>query len=171
MGGAEQARVIGADGGFDAVQHAFMNLMTFTTLTRRGMPLIRYRMGGRSRFLVGECPCGIKLRTMEKIRGRFSGFVSVGDETLKLPDFDEVLFQIQGLLNFSVTVSGSGGDESLLVEAQMLTDEDSTREVEQTLESLSSKRKIVKCYHNPNEVGSLLKRVILDKRGNNGKSL
>jgi phenylacetate-CoA ligase len=145
--------------------------VVFTTLTRRGMPLIRYRMGDRSRFLVGECPCGTKLRTMEKIRGRFSGFVQVGDETLKLPDFDEALFPIQGLLNFSVTVSGSGGDESLLVEAQMLTDQDSTHEVEQAVESLFKKRKIVKCYHSPNEVGSLLKRVILDKRGNNGKSL
>jgi phenylacetate-CoA ligase len=145
--------------------------VVFTTLTRRGMPLIRYRMGDRSRFIVGECPCGTKLRTMEKVRGRFSGFVQVGDETLKLPDFDEVLFQIQGLLNFSVTVSGSGGDESLLVEAQMLTDADFSREVGQAVKSLSSKRKIVKCYHNPNEVGSLLKRVILDKRGNNGKSV
>jgi phenylacetate-coenzyme A ligase PaaK-like adenylate-forming protein len=138
--------------------------VVFTTLTRRGMPLIRYRMGDRSRFIVGECPCGTKLRTMEKIRGRFSGFVSVGDETLKLPDFDEALFPIQGLLNFSVTVSGTGGDEFLLVEAHTLTDKDSTREVEQAIESLSSKRKIVRCHHNPNEVGSLLKRTILDKR-------
>jgi len=81
------------------------------------------------------------------------------------------LFPLSGLLNFSVTVSGSGADEALLVEAQMLTDKDSTREVEQAIESLSSKRKIVKCYHNPNEVGSLLKRVIFDKRGNDGKSL
>ncbi len=139
--------------------------VVFTTLTRRGMPLIRYRMGDRSRFIVGECPCGTKLRTMEKIRGRFSGFVRVGEEMLKLPDFDEALFPVQGLLNFSVTVSGSGGDEFLLVEAHTLTDEDSTREVEQAVESLSSKRKIVKCYHNPNEIGSLLKRVIFDKRG------
>jgi len=81
------------------------------------------------------------------------------------------LFPLSGLLNFSVTVSGSGADEVLLVEAQMLTDEDSTREVEQAVESLSSKRKFVKCYHSPNEAGSLLKRVILDKRGNNGKSV
>ena len=144
--------------------------VVFSTLTRRGMPLIRYRMGDRSRFVVGTCQCGTKLRTMEKVRGRFSGFVSVGNETLKLPDFDEVLFPIPGLLNFSVIVSGLGGDESLLVEAQMLTDADSTREMEKALESISSKRKIVKCYHNPNEVGNLLKRVILDKRGNNGKS-
>jgi len=145
--------------------------VVFTTLTRRGMPLVRYRMGDRSRFIVGECPCRTKLRTMEKIRGRFSGFVRVGEETLKLPGFDEALFPVQGLLNFSVTVSGSGGDESLLVEAQLLTDADSTREVEKAVESLSSKRKIVKCYHSPNEVGSLLKRVILDTRGSNGKSV
>ena len=32
--------------------------VVFSTLTRRGMPLIRYRMGDRSRFIVGECPCG-----------------------------------------------------------------------------------------------------------------
>jgi phenylacetate-coenzyme A ligase PaaK-like adenylate-forming protein len=141
--------------------------VVFTTLTRRGMPLIRYRMGDRSRFIVGECPCGTKLKTLEKVRGRFSGFVSVGDEILKLPDFDEALFPISGLLNFSVAVTNSGEDESalLLVETQMLGDADSTREVEESLASVSSIKKVVRCYHNPNEVGSLLKRVIIDKRG------
>jgi phenylacetate-coenzyme A ligase PaaK-like adenylate-forming protein len=138
--------------------------VVFSTLTRRGMPLIRYRMGDRSRFIVGECPCGTKLRTMEKIRGRFSGFVSVGDEILKLPDFDEALFPIPGLLNFSVTVAGEGADTSLLVETQMLTSVDSTDLVKQALGRVSSIKTIVRCNHNPNEVGNLLKRVI--KRGN-----
>jgi phenylacetate-coenzyme A ligase PaaK-like adenylate-forming protein len=141
--------------------------VVFSTLTRRGMPLVRYRMGDRSRFIVGECPCGTKLRTLEKVCGRFSGFVSVGDEILKLPDFDEALFSLSGLLNFSVTVSGSAEDEALLIDAQMLTDEDSTREVEKALESVSSIKKIVRCHHNPKEVGSLLKRIIIDKRGQN----
>ena len=102
---------------------------------------------------------------LEKVRGRFSGFVSVGDEILKLPDFDEALFSLSGLLNFSVTVSGSNEDEALLIDAQMLTDEDSTHEVEKMLESVSSIKNIGRCQHNPKEVGSLLKRVILDKRG------
>ncbi len=138
--------------------------VVFTTLTRRGMPLVRYRMGDRSRFIVGECPCGTKLQTMEKIRGRFSGFVPVGDEILKFPDFDEALFPIPGLLNFSVTVAGEGADASLLVETQMLTSVDSTDLVEQALGRVSSIKTIVRCNHNPNEVGNLLKRVI--KRGN-----
>jgi phenylacetate-coenzyme A ligase PaaK-like adenylate-forming protein len=139
--------------------------VVFSTLTRHGMPLIRYRMGDRSRFIVGECPCRTKLRTLEKVRGRFSGFVSVGDEVLKLPDFDEALFSLSGLLNFSVTVSGSAGDEALFIDAQMLTGAKSVREVEKLLESVSSTKIFVRCHHNPNEVGSLLKRIIIDKRG------
>jgi phenylacetate-CoA ligase len=139
--------------------------VVFSTLTRRGMPLIRYRMGDKSRFVPGKCPCGTMLRTMEKVCGRFSGFVTVGEETLRLPDFDEALFSLPGLLNFSVTVAGEKGEEALLVKAQMLTDVDSTREVEKALESVSSIKKIVRCQYNSKEVGSLLKRVILDKRG------
>jgi phenylacetate-coenzyme A ligase PaaK-like adenylate-forming protein len=134
--------------------------VVFTTLTRRGMPLIRYRMGDRSRFLPGKCPCGTSLRTLEKVRGRFSGFVSVGEETLKLPDFDEALFPIPGLLNFSVTVAGVGVEVSLLVETQMLTSADSTDLVEQALRGVSSLKTTVKCHHNPQEVGNLLKRVL-----------
>jgi phenylacetate-coenzyme A ligase PaaK-like adenylate-forming protein len=151
----------------EPVQDGEYGEVVFSTLTRRGMPLVRYRMGDRSRFIVGECPCGTKLRTLEKVRGRFSGFVSVGDEILKLPDFDEALFALSGLLNFSITVSGSAGEEALLIDTQMLTGEDSAREAEKALESVSSIKKFVRCHHNPNEVGSLLKRIIMDKRGQN----
>lgn len=134
--------------------------VVFTTLTRRGMPLIRYRMGDRSRFLPGKCPCGTSLRTMEKARGRFSGFISVGGETLKLPDFDEALFSIPGLLNFSVTVTGVGAEASLLVETQMLTSVDCAHLVEAALQGISPLKKVVRCHYNPKETGSLLKRVI-----------
>jgi phenylacetate-coenzyme A ligase PaaK-like adenylate-forming protein len=142
--------------------------VVFTTLTRRGMPLIRYRMGDRSRFISGQCPCGTRLRTLEKVRGRFSGVISVGEETLRLPDFDEALFPIPGLLNFSVTVAGKGAEMSLLVETQMLTGVDSAPLMEQALETIPSTKDLkitVRCQHNPKEAGNLLKRVILDKRG------
>jgi phenylacetate-CoA ligase len=139
--------------------------VVFTTLTRRGMPLIRYRMGDRSRFVPGKCPCGTNLRTLEKVRGRFGGFVTVGGETLKLPDFDEVLFPIPGLLNFSVTVAGDGAEASLLVETEMLTGEDSAHLVESALRGVSSIKTVVRCNYNPKETGNLLKRVI--KRGEN----
>lgn len=44
--------------------------VVFTTLTRRAMPLIRYRTGDRSRFLPGPCPCGTALRTLAHVGDR-----------------------------------------------------------------------------------------------------
>ena len=44
--------------------------VVFTTLTRRGMPLIRYRTGDVSRFVPGDCPCGTVLKTLAPVKGR-----------------------------------------------------------------------------------------------------
>lgn len=41
-----------------------------TTLSRKGMPMIRYRTGDLSRFLPGACPCGSALRKLERVRAR-----------------------------------------------------------------------------------------------------
>ena len=50
-----------------------MGEVVFTTLSRRGMPLIRYRTGDLSRFLPEPCPCGTVLKTLETVKGRISG--------------------------------------------------------------------------------------------------
>ena len=42
--------------------------VVFTTLTRRGMPLIRYRTGDVSRFVPGPCPCGTVLKTLARVK-------------------------------------------------------------------------------------------------------
>lgn len=41
--------------------------IVFTTLTRKGMPLIRYRTGDFSRWVLGDCPCGSSLKRLDKI--------------------------------------------------------------------------------------------------------
>jgi phenylacetate-CoA ligase len=46
--------------------------IVFTTLTRIGMPLIRYRTGDLSRFIPEPCPCGSSLRRLDKIAGRIA---------------------------------------------------------------------------------------------------
>lgn len=141
--------------------------VVFTTLTRRGMPLIRYRMGDRSRFVPGPCPCGTRLQTLEKVSGRFGGFCPVGDDWLHLPDLDEVLFPIPGLLNFTATLTDDGATTSLAIETQMLAGGDATALVEKALRAVPAAQKInlaIRCVHNPNETGSLLKRVIVDQR-------
>jgi phenylacetate-CoA ligase len=44
--------------------------IVFTTLTRKGMPLIRYRTRDLSRFRTEPCPCGADLRRLDKALGR-----------------------------------------------------------------------------------------------------
>lgn len=44
--------------------------IVFTTLTRTGMPFIRYRTGDRSRFLKEECKCGSVIGTIARVGDR-----------------------------------------------------------------------------------------------------
>ena len=44
--------------------------IVFTTLTRRAMPLIRYRTGDFSRWLPGSCACGSVLKRLGKVGDR-----------------------------------------------------------------------------------------------------
>lgn len=84
--------------------------VVFTTLTRRGMPLIRYRTGDLSRFIPGACPCGTILKTLERVKGRASGFINLGGGNfLTMADLDEALFPLAGVLNFAAAVTREGG--------------------------------------------------------------
>lgn len=44
--------------------------VVFTTLTRRGMPFIRYRTGDCSRWITDKCPCGSRLKRLGKVGPR-----------------------------------------------------------------------------------------------------
>lgn len=76
--------------------------IVFTTLTRTGLPLIRYRTGDLSRFLPGGCPCGTVLRSMDMVRNRIDELICVGGVTFSLPDIDEKLFSLEGVLDYQV---------------------------------------------------------------------
>ena len=44
--------------------------IVFTTLTRKGMPFIRYRTGDWSSFMTGECGCGSVLKRLTRVGDR-----------------------------------------------------------------------------------------------------
>ena len=94
--------------------------VVFTTLTRKGMPLIRYRTGDVARIIAEPCPCGSALRRMEQVRGRWSGAVRLAaDCILTLPELDEALFALPGLLDYRVSVSKTrSGRFRLLIEVK-----------------------------------------------------
>ena len=80
--------------------------VVFTTLTRHGMPLIRYRTGDISRIIGTPCPCGSILKRMETVKGRWKGSVRVSpDHVLSLPEMDEILFALPDLLDYRAVLS------------------------------------------------------------------
>lgn len=81
--------------------------VVFTTLTRRGMPLIRYRTGDISRMITEPCLCGSQLRRLETIRTRKNTAVSLASGSLSMADLDEVLFRLPQVIDFTaVLLSG-----------------------------------------------------------------
>ena len=87
--------------------------VVFTTLTRRGMPLIRYRTGDVSRFIPGPCSCGTRLKTLERITHRWAGRVPIGARYMTMADLDEALFAIDGVLNFTAALTHENSHDCL----------------------------------------------------------
>lgn len=101
--------------------------VVFTTLTRAGMPLIRYRTGDLSRFIPGPCPCGAPLRTLQGIRTRICGQVSVGSGPgLTMADLDDALFAVEGVLDFTARLAPDGRRARLELEVRVTQPADAT---------------------------------------------
>ena len=78
--------------------------VVFTTLTRRGMPLVRYRSGDISRRLTGACACGSPLARLERIHRRIGGGVRLdGAGELLIGALDEAVFPLAGVADFAAT--------------------------------------------------------------------
>jgi phenylacetate-coenzyme A ligase PaaK-like adenylate-forming protein len=120
--------------------------VVFTTLTRQGMPLIRYRTGDIARMIPQPCPCGSILRRMDYVRGRWNGLVRLdADCTLTVNEMDEVLFRVPGLLDYKATVSkGNDGKFRLHVDIHSVNGDSQTdREVLQCLIRVDAIRKAI----------------------------
>lgn len=89
-----------------------------TTLTREGMPLIRYRTGDAGRFLPGQCPCGTALKTLARVTHRLGARLALGGATLTMADLDEALFALDGVVGFSAALT-RGSPSRLAVALEM----------------------------------------------------
>ena len=84
--------------GGEPVPDGVWGEIVLTTLTRTGMPLIRYRTGDISRFLTEPCPCGSHLKRLDRVRGR-SVYEFSGAE-IRLDEMDEAIFALPEIVDF-----------------------------------------------------------------------
>jgi phenylacetate-coenzyme A ligase PaaK-like adenylate-forming protein len=91
-----------------------------TTLTRAGMPLIRYRTGDVSRFIPGLCPCGSVLKRLDKVSHSLDRVVPLGPGIfLTMSQLDEALFPQPGLIDFQADVTRADDRDSLDIVLQL----------------------------------------------------
>lgn len=143
--------------------------VVFTTLTRKGMPLIRYRTGDLSCFLPEPCSCGSTLRRLEHIKGRAKE--SPQSLAFSMSDMDATLFGIPSVIDFSIRIVRK--EERPQIDIKLLTTgcaSDAENEARKRLVTLAAARGleqkqapsfVVRAEVSPNKlVGAVAKRTM-----------
>jgi phenylacetate-CoA ligase len=88
--------------------------IVFTTLTRKGMPLIRYRTRDISHIIPEQCSCGSITKRIGAVEGRLDGRIALSNgSVLDMPEIDETLFCVAGLLNHRAALTTKDGMDCL----------------------------------------------------------
>jgi phenylacetate-CoA ligase len=97
--------------------------LVVTTLTRRGMPLIRFRTGDAVRMATTPCPCRSVLRSVEHVMGREDSFATLaGGGVVGLPDLDQVIYSNDPVLGFTAELGRGPAGERLTIRLDVRED-------------------------------------------------
>lgn len=139
-----------------------MGEVVFTTLTREGMPLIRYRTGDLGRFLSGACDCGSGLKTLDFIHERMGSRVELGGGALALSDLDEVLFGLPGVADFNARVEQTQLSLTVFVFPGYQTSRDEVAAAVRSIPAVSRVGLSIECIPGlPPDLGKMSKRTII----------
>lgn len=69
--------------------------LVITTLRKEGAPLIRYRTHDLTRFMPGECACGLKFPRIDTIIGRTDDMIKVKGTNIFPGQIDEMLREVE----------------------------------------------------------------------------
>jgi phenylacetate-CoA ligase len=71
--------------------------VVFTTLTKEGIPVVRYRTRDISRIITGECECGRTFRRMERVTGRTDDMLIIRGVNVYPSQIEQVLMSVAGV--------------------------------------------------------------------------
>lgn len=93
--------------------------LVVTGLTKKHMPIIRYRVGDLGRWLLKTCSCGRK-EPMFEILGRCDDRIHVGGAHLFVNDIQEALGKVPDLtFNFQVVIGKKGHRDTLAIRVEV----------------------------------------------------
>ncbi len=90
--------------------------LVVTTLTKEGIPVIRYRTRDLTAILDAPCPCGRTLRRMARVKGRTDDMLIVKGVKVFPSEIEAVLFEIEGTEpHYQVQVDREAGTDLVTV--------------------------------------------------------
>lgn len=94
--------------------------LVLTTLTRQGMPLIRYRTKDLTRIVPGDCACGRKHRRIDRIMGRADDMIILKGVNIYPMQVEEVLMSIPEVgQNYLIILERAGYIDQMRVKVEI----------------------------------------------------
>jgi len=113
--------------------------VVFTTLTKQGIPLIRYRTRDISRIVPGDCACGRTTRRLERITGRSDDMLIIRGVNVYPTQIEQILLEIPEVAphyQIVLTKKGSLDDVEVRVELNEDIDFDEIKSLEKITSSV-----------------------------------
>jgi phenylacetate-CoA ligase len=107
--------------------------VVFTTLTKEGIPVVRYRTRDISRIIPGACTCGRTFRRMERITGRTDDMLIIRGVNVFPSQIEQVLAGVAGVApHYQLVLSKRGSLDHVQVQVEVSPDFgfDEVRELE-----------------------------------------
>lgn len=97
--------------------------LAFTTLTREGLPLIRYRTRDIARLIYKECNCGRTHPRIAYVKGRLDDMVKIKGTSVFPTQIENAVMGIAGIENYQAIVTKKGILDALVmkIEARKLS--------------------------------------------------
>jgi phenylacetate-CoA ligase len=94
--------------------------LVFTTITKQGFPLIRYRTGDMSALIEEPCACGRTLIRMERVSGRTDDMIIVEGINVFPSQVEEVLLQVEGTVpHYQIVLYRDAGVDAVELQVEI----------------------------------------------------
>jgi phenylacetate-CoA ligase len=97
--------------------------VVFTTITKEGIPVVRYRTRDISRIIPGECACGRTFRRMARVTGRTDDMLIIRGVNVYPSQIEQVLMGIPGVApHYQVVLGKRGSMDTVEVHVEVGSD-------------------------------------------------
>ena len=105
---------------FEPVPDGQFGEVVFTTLTKEGIPVVRYRTRDISRIIPEPCACGRTFRRMERITGRSDDMLIIRGVNVFPSQIEQVLGSVTGVApHYQVVLSKRGSLDHVQVQVEV----------------------------------------------------